>query len=158
MNNPLFRATLTAAALLWGSTVLAQGLNDNIERAFEAAGYDDVEISRRGGQILVTAEQDGVAYRFTVDRETGKSTLIGPVGDDEDEDEDRDDNDTRGDDDADGADDDNDDNDESDEDDRDDGQDDDRDDDGNDDRDDDDSRSGGSGGSGGDSDDDGDDD
>lgn len=68
-------ATLTAVALIWGSATFASGYADRISQAFEQAGYSDVEVTRSGGQWLVSALMNGQKMQFVVDPRTGRSRL-----------------------------------------------------------------------------------
>ena len=67
-------ATLTAAALIWGSTSFAAGYADVIEQAFVQAGYSNVQVNKERGQWLVSALMNGQVVNFVVDPTTGRSS------------------------------------------------------------------------------------
>jgi len=66
-------ATLTAVALIWGSATFASGYADVISQAFVQAGYSNVQVTKSGGQWLVTAQRNGQTTQFVVDPATGRS-------------------------------------------------------------------------------------
>lgn len=66
-------ATLTTAALLWGTATFASGYADVITLAYEQAGYTDVSVQKSRGDWLVTASFNGQSMTFVVDPSNGQS-------------------------------------------------------------------------------------
>lgn len=73
-------ATLTVAALMWGSASFATGYGDVIVQAFESAGYTNVGVVKARSAWLVTASMNGQVMQFTVDPSTGRSSRSGDDG------------------------------------------------------------------------------
>jgi hypothetical protein len=73
-------ATLTAVALIWGSTGFAAGYANVIEQAFVQAGYSSVQVTKSRGQWLVSALMNGQTMRFVVDPTTGRSSRTNDDG------------------------------------------------------------------------------